>query len=107
MSFFFPVRRKSNIVKEMEKMKNKREEKRAQNSEIRTKRAQVGNDTAYKTELAEKHAGLAYAYWASWISSMGFSGYFALFKGLFSWIESLSGSQVVDFWMWGEGVLIP
>jgi hypothetical protein len=28
-------------VKEMEKMKNKREEKRAQNSEIRIKRAQV------------------------------------------------------------------
>lgn len=37
----FPVRRKSNIVKEMEKMKSKREEKRAQISEIRTKRAQV------------------------------------------------------------------
>ncbi|KFQ01186.1 Kinesin-like KIF2C, partial [Haliaeetus albicilla] len=34
-------RRRSNIVKEMEKMKNKREEKRAQISEIRTKRAQV------------------------------------------------------------------
>ncbi|XP_024618691.1 kinesin-like protein KIF2C [Neophocaena asiaeorientalis asiaeorientalis] len=34
------VRRKSCIVKEMEKMKNKREEKRAQNSEMRIKRAQ-------------------------------------------------------------------
>uniref|UniRef100_A0A8C0I0U7 Kinesin-like protein n=1 Tax=Balaenoptera musculus TaxID=9771 RepID=A0A8C0I0U7_BALMU len=34
------VRRKSCIVKEMEKMKNKREEKRAQNSEMRVKRAQ-------------------------------------------------------------------
>ncbi|KAG8437000.1 hypothetical protein GDO86_007910 [Hymenochirus boettgeri] len=33
-------RRKSNIVKEMEKMKNKREEQRAQNTERRTKRAQ-------------------------------------------------------------------
>lgn len=35
------ARRKSNIVKEMDKMKNKREEKRAQFSEIRNKRAQV------------------------------------------------------------------
>ncbi|XP_036207065.1 kinesin-like protein KIF2C isoform X3 [Myotis myotis] len=35
------VRRKSCIVKEMEKMKNKREEKRAQISEMRTKRAQI------------------------------------------------------------------
>ncbi|XP_028902587.1 kinesin-like protein KIF2C [Ornithorhynchus anatinus] len=34
------VRRKSCIVKEMEKMKSKREEKRAQNSEMRIKRAQ-------------------------------------------------------------------
>ncbi|XP_069837308.1 kinesin-like protein KIF2C isoform X1 [Dendropsophus ebraccatus] len=34
------ARRKSNIVKEMEKMKSKREEKRTQNSELRTKRAQ-------------------------------------------------------------------
>ncbi|XP_044157390.1 kinesin-like protein KIF2C isoform X2 [Bufo gargarizans] len=34
------VRRKSNIVKEMEKMKSKREEKRVQNSERRTKRVQ-------------------------------------------------------------------
>ncbi|XP_051480538.1 kinesin-like protein KIF2C isoform X2 [Apus apus] len=39
-NFSLPVRRKSNIVKEMEKMKNRREEKRAQISEIRTKRAQ-------------------------------------------------------------------
>ncbi|KAL8178805.1 UNVERIFIED_CONTAM: hypothetical protein K2H54_056603, partial [Gekko kuhli] len=35
-----PARRKSNIVKEMEKMKSKREEKRAQFSEIRNKRTQ-------------------------------------------------------------------
>ncbi|KAM7099868.1 kinesin-like protein KIF2C isoform 3-T3 [Molossus nigricans] len=35
------VRRKSCIVKEMEKMKNKREEKRAQISEMRIKRAQI------------------------------------------------------------------
>ncbi|KAL7985157.1 hypothetical protein Chor_003727 [Crotalus horridus] len=34
------ARRKSNIVKEMEKMKNKREEKKAQFSEIRNRRAQ-------------------------------------------------------------------
>ncbi|XP_062996437.1 kinesin-like protein KIF2C isoform X2 [Elgaria multicarinata webbii] len=34
------ARRKSNIVKEMEKMKSKREEKRAQFSEMRNKRAQ-------------------------------------------------------------------
>ncbi|XP_053549513.1 kinesin-like protein KIF2C, partial [Bombina bombina] len=34
------ARRKSNIVKEMEKMKNKREEQRAQHSEMRNKRAQ-------------------------------------------------------------------
>ncbi|XP_013013468.1 kinesin-like protein KIF2C isoform X5 [Cavia porcellus] len=34
------VRRKSCIVREMEKMKNKREEKKAQNSEMRMKRAQ-------------------------------------------------------------------
>ncbi|KAM4640932.1 kinesin-like protein KIF2C isoform 2-T2 [Discoglossus pictus] len=33
-------RRKSNIVKEMEKMKSKREEQRAQNTEMRSKRAQ-------------------------------------------------------------------
>ncbi|XP_075688686.1 kinesin-like protein KIF2C isoform X2 [Rhinoderma darwinii] len=34
------ARRKSNIVKEMEKMKSKREEKRAQNTQLRTKRVQ-------------------------------------------------------------------
>ncbi|XP_053325369.1 kinesin-like protein KIF2C isoform X2 [Spea bombifrons] len=34
------ARRKSNIVKEMEKMKNKRQEQRAQNSEMRIKRTQ-------------------------------------------------------------------
>ncbi|KAB1269377.1 Kinesin-like protein KIF2C [Camelus dromedarius] len=39
--FSVPIRRKSCIVKEMEKMKNKREEKRAQNSEMRIKRAQI------------------------------------------------------------------
>ncbi|MEJ1282550.1 kinesin family member 2C [Cricetulus griseus] len=39
--FSVATRRKSCIVKEMEKMKNKREEKRAQNSEIRIKRAQT------------------------------------------------------------------
>ncbi|CAJ0958189.1 unnamed protein product [Ranitomeya imitator] len=33
-------RRKSNIVKEMEKMKSKREEQRAQNTELRSRRAQ-------------------------------------------------------------------
>ncbi|XP_008263578.2 kinesin-like protein KIF2C isoform X2 [Oryctolagus cuniculus] len=38
--FSAPVRRKSCLVKEMERMKNKREEKRAQNSEMRIKRAQ-------------------------------------------------------------------
>ncbi|XP_059945676.1 kinesin-like protein KIF2C isoform X2 [Mesoplodon densirostris] len=38
--FSVPIRRKSCIVKEMEKMKNKREEKRAQKSEMRIKRAQ-------------------------------------------------------------------
>ncbi|KAM7099873.1 kinesin-like protein KIF2C isoform 7-T8 [Molossus nigricans] len=39
--FLVPIRRKSCIVKEMEKMKNKREEKRAQISEMRIKRAQI------------------------------------------------------------------
>ncbi|XP_075472293.1 kinesin-like protein KIF2C isoform X2 [Ascaphus truei] len=34
------ARRKSNIVKEMEKMKTKRQEQRAQNTELRTKRGQ-------------------------------------------------------------------
>ncbi|XP_029474433.1 kinesin-like protein KIF2C isoform X6 [Rhinatrema bivittatum] len=40
-----PARRKSSIVTDMEKMKNKREEKRAQNSELRGKRTQ-GCDTS-------------------------------------------------------------
>ncbi|KYO46429.1 kinesin-like protein KIF2C isoform X1 [Alligator mississippiensis] len=48
----YPVRRKSNIVKEMEKMKNKREEKRAQNSEIRTKRAQEFDSSCPNWEFA-------------------------------------------------------
>ncbi|XP_055671125.1 kinesin-like protein KIF2C isoform X1 [Falco peregrinus] len=46
------VRRKSNIVKEMEKMKNKREEKRAQISEIRTKRAQEFDSSCPNWEFA-------------------------------------------------------
>uniref|UniRef100_A0A674HZ64 Kinesin-like protein n=1 Tax=Terrapene triunguis TaxID=2587831 RepID=A0A674HZ64_9SAUR len=48
----FPVRRKSNIVKEMEKMKSKREEKRAQISEIRTKRAQEFDSSCPNWEFA-------------------------------------------------------
>ncbi|XP_015725887.1 kinesin-like protein KIF2C isoform X2 [Coturnix japonica] len=47
-----PVRRKSNIVKEMEKMKNKREEKRAQLSEIRIKRAQETDSSCPNWEFA-------------------------------------------------------
>ncbi|XP_021261193.1 kinesin-like protein KIF2C isoform X4 [Numida meleagris] len=47
-----PVRRKSNIVKEMEKMKNKRAEKRAQISEIRTKRAQEIDSSCPNWEFA-------------------------------------------------------
>ncbi|XP_069719057.1 kinesin-like protein KIF2C isoform X2 [Phaenicophaeus curvirostris] len=47
-----PVRRKSNIVREMEKMKNKREEKKAQNSEIRTKRAQEMDSSCPNWEFA-------------------------------------------------------
>ncbi|XP_009882971.1 PREDICTED: kinesin-like protein KIF2C [Charadrius vociferus] len=47
-----PVRRKTNIVKEMEKMKNKREEKRAQISEIRTKRAQEFDSSCPNWEFA-------------------------------------------------------
>ncbi|XP_042747927.1 kinesin-like protein KIF2C isoform X4 [Lagopus leucura] len=47
-----PVRRKSNIVKEMEKMKNKREEKRAQLSEIRIKRAQEIDSNCPNWEFA-------------------------------------------------------
>uniref|UniRef100_A0A8C6S1K7 Kinesin-like protein n=1 Tax=Nannospalax galili TaxID=1026970 RepID=A0A8C6S1K7_NANGA len=46
------VRRKSCIVKEMEKMKNKREEKRAQNSEIRIKRAQEYDSSFPNWEFA-------------------------------------------------------
>ncbi|XP_040833664.1 kinesin-like protein KIF2C isoform X2 [Ochotona curzoniae] len=38
--FSGPIRRKSCLVKQMERMKNKREEKRVQNSEMRIKRAQ-------------------------------------------------------------------
>ncbi|XP_009981813.1 PREDICTED: kinesin-like protein KIF2C isoform X2 [Tauraco erythrolophus] len=47
-----PVRRRSNIVKEMEKMKNKREEKKAQMSEIRTKRAQEYDSSCPNWEFA-------------------------------------------------------
>ncbi|KAM6343565.1 kinesin-like protein KIF2C isoform 1-T1 [Alca torda] len=47
-----PVRRRTNIVKEMEKMKNKREEKRAQISEIRTKRAQEFDSSCPNWEFA-------------------------------------------------------
>uniref|UniRef100_A0A8C5TWR0 Kinesin-like protein n=1 Tax=Malurus cyaneus samueli TaxID=2593467 RepID=A0A8C5TWR0_9PASS len=46
------VRRRSNIVKEMEKMRNKREEKRAQISEIRIKRAQEFDSTCPNWEFA-------------------------------------------------------
>ncbi|GAB5574995.1 kinesin-like protein KIF2C isoform X1 [Prionailurus iriomotensis] len=46
------VRRKSCIVKEMEKMKNKREEKRAQNSETRIKRAQEYDSSFPNWEFA-------------------------------------------------------
>ncbi|KAM7046373.1 kinesin-like protein KIF2C isoform 3-T3 [Acridotheres tristis] len=46
------VRRRSNIVKEMEKMKNKREEKRVQISEIRLKRAQEFDSTYPNWEFA-------------------------------------------------------
>ncbi|NXP58573.1 KIF2C protein, partial [Chloropsis cyanopogon] len=47
-----PVRRRSNIVKEMEKMRTKREEKRAQFSEIRIKRAQEFDSTCPNWEFA-------------------------------------------------------
>lgn len=46
------VRRKSCIVKEMEKMKSKREEKRAQNSEMRIKRAQEYDNSFPNWEFA-------------------------------------------------------
>ncbi|KAM9283754.1 kinesin-like protein KIF2C [Morus bassanus] len=47
-----PVRRGSNIVKEMEKMKNRREEKRAHINEIRTKRAQEFDSSCPNWEFA-------------------------------------------------------
>ncbi|KAL9845832.1 kinesin-like protein KIF2C isoform 1-T1 [Geothlypis trichas] len=47
-----PVRRRSNIVKEMERMRTKREEKRAQNSEIRIKRAQEFDSSYPNWEFA-------------------------------------------------------
>ncbi|XP_054837260.1 kinesin-like protein KIF2C isoform X2 [Eublepharis macularius] len=47
------ARRKSNIVKEMEKMKSKREEKRAQFSEIRSKRAQKFDNSCPNWEFAQ------------------------------------------------------
>ncbi|XP_027393265.1 kinesin-like protein KIF2C isoform X2 [Bos indicus x Bos taurus] len=50
--FSVAVRRKSCIVKEMEKMKNKREEKRAQNSEMRIKRAQEYDNSFPNWEFA-------------------------------------------------------
>uniref|UniRef100_A0A672UR50 Kinesin-like protein n=1 Tax=Strigops habroptila TaxID=2489341 RepID=A0A672UR50_STRHB len=53
MLLFYLVRRRSNIVKEMEKMKNKREEKRAQISEIRTKRAQEFDSSCPNWEFAK------------------------------------------------------
>ncbi|XP_021106436.1 kinesin-like protein KIF2C isoform X2 [Heterocephalus glaber] len=46
------VRRKSCIVREMEKMKNKREEKKAQNSEMRIKRAQENDNSFPNWEFA-------------------------------------------------------
>ncbi|XP_064137941.1 kinesin-like protein KIF2C isoform X2 [Loxodonta africana] len=47
-----PIRRKSCLVKEMEKMKSKREEKRAQNSEMRIKRAQEYDSSFPNWEFA-------------------------------------------------------
>ncbi|KAK2543352.1 kinesin-like protein KIF2C isoform X1 [Columba livia] len=47
-----PVRRRTNTVKEMEKIKNKREEKRAQISENRTKRAQEFDSSCPNWEFA-------------------------------------------------------
>ncbi|XP_060087677.1 kinesin-like protein KIF2C isoform X2 [Heteronotia binoei] len=46
------ARRKSNVVKEMEKMKSRREEKRAQFSEIRSKRAQEFDSSCPNWEFA-------------------------------------------------------
>ncbi|XP_011857244.1 kinesin-like protein KIF2C isoform X2 [Macaca thibetana thibetana] len=50
--FSVPLRRKSCIVKEVEKMKNKREEKKAQNSEMRMKRAQEYDSSFPNWEFA-------------------------------------------------------
>ncbi|XP_068820285.1 kinesin-like protein KIF2C isoform X2 [Capricornis sumatraensis] len=50
--FAVSIRRKSCIVKEMEKMKTKREEKRAQNSEMRVKRAQEYDNSFPNWEFA-------------------------------------------------------
>ncbi|XP_032016516.1 kinesin-like protein KIF2C isoform X2 [Hylobates moloch] len=50
--FSVPLRRKSCIVKEVEKMKNKREEKKAQNSEMRMKRAQEYDSSFPNCEFA-------------------------------------------------------
>ncbi|PKU44594.1 hypothetical protein llap_5110 [Limosa lapponica baueri] len=47
-----PVRRRTNLVREMEKMKNKREEKRAQMNEIRTKHAQEFDSSCPNWEFA-------------------------------------------------------
>ncbi|NP_001284584.1 kinesin-like protein KIF2C isoform 2 [Homo sapiens] len=50
--FSVPLRRKSCLVKEVEKMKNKREEKKAQNSEMRMKRAQEYDSSFPNWEFA-------------------------------------------------------
>ncbi|XP_002750784.1 kinesin-like protein KIF2C isoform X5 [Callithrix jacchus] len=50
--FSIPLRRKSCIVKEVEKMKNKREEKKASNSEMRMKRAQEYDSSFPNWEFA-------------------------------------------------------
>ncbi|KAM5161485.1 kinesin-like protein KIF2C isoform 2-T2 [Callospermophilus lateralis] len=50
--FSVPIRRKSCLVKEMEKMKNKREEKRAQNTEMRIRRAQEYDNSFPNWEFA-------------------------------------------------------
>ncbi|XP_030914582.1 kinesin-like protein KIF2C isoform X4 [Geospiza fortis] len=49
---YVAVRRRSNIVREMERMRTKREEKRAQNSEIRIKRAQEFDSSYPNWEFA-------------------------------------------------------
>ncbi|XP_014794939.1 PREDICTED: kinesin-like protein KIF2C [Calidris pugnax] len=48
-----PVRRRTNLVREMEKMKNKREEKRAQMNEIRAKQAQEFDTSCPNWEFAQ------------------------------------------------------